>query len=236
MATYGTGFDEFGAGDTATQATGVLTVQQATNTTSVLTDIGGGDLVCRHTITGDGVSLVIKDGFSTSGPCEAVTKHTLTTTSDQNGQIGPALVHADGRCYAWRANTAAPATAWRLAQFSSTGSVSASIGTAATFSEPAAGTAFWILIGRDGSGNIYGSLWLDGESRPGSPMASAANSTLTDVVPGYTTKDSSDDPIDFHWFGAATAGDTAPESAGGGGGTANLLAGKLGGLFRGKLG
>lgn len=226
MADYGTDFDEFAAGASSTNLTG-FTVNQATNTTSALVDRGAGDIVVRHTITGDGVALVTKDGFSTAGAIEVVCKLTLTTTSDQNAQIGPALIDtATGQCWAWRANTTAPATAWRLALFNSGGSVSESVGVAATFSEPAAGSPFWLMIGRNSSGEVYGSLWINDGARPGSPMAGPVNPTtdLTTVSPGFTTKDSSDDPIDFWWFGCADGGAAAPESdPGGGGGTAALL-------------
>jgi hypothetical protein len=218
MATYGTDFDEFSTGATSTNLTG-FTDQSVANTTSVIADLGGGDHVMRHTKSANGLALITYDAFDTAGTVEAVCKITLATTSDQNAQIGPALIAADNTCYAWRANTTPTATTWRLAFFNASGSVSGSIGTAATFTEPTAGTPFWILIGRDGSGNIYGSLWINDGERPGSPMASAAPGTvLTDVKPGMTTWDSSDDPMDFLWFGAGTEGSSAPESAGGGGG------------------
>jgi hypothetical protein len=217
MATFGTDFDEFTAGSASTNLTG-FTVQDIGVWTSTITDIGSGDHVLRHSAGAGGadVGLVTYDAFETTGALEAVVKVTLGTTSDAGAQMGPALIAADGRCYAWRAAAAATSTTWRLALFTAAGSISESVGSAISFTEPTAGTPFWMLIGRDTSGNIYGSLWLDGNSRPGSPMVSVNPTTdLTTVKPGMTSFDQSDDPIDFHWFGAATDPDTAPETASG---------------------
>lgn len=216
MASYGTNFDEFVAGAASTNLTG-FTVVQATNTTIVLTDLGSGDIVVRNTISGDGVSLVTKDGFSSAGALEVVTKQTLTTTSDQNAQLGPALIDvATGNCYALRANATPTATTWRIARFTNTGTVFESEGAAFSFTEPAAGSPYWLMLGRDGSGNLYASAWITDGTRPGSPLISGVTpaTALTTVSPGFTTKDSSDDPIDFWFFGCADGGAAAPESPG----------------------
>lgn len=217
MAQFFTDFDEFSTGATSTNLTG-FTDQSVANTTSTIADLGGGDHVMRHTKSANGLALITYDAYDTAGEVEAVAKITLATTSDQNAQIGPALIASDGRCYAWRANTTPTATTWRLALFTAAGSVSTSIGTAATFTEPTAGTPFWLMIGRNAAGEIYGSLWINDGERPGSPMASASNATLTNVKPGMTTWDSSDDPMDFLAFGAATEGQAAPEEPLAGGG------------------
>lgn len=239
MATYFTDFDEFSTGNTSTNLTG-FTTALATDWTSTIVDQGGGDHAVRFTNvgpTGDGVTTVAYDAFDTAGAVEAYATIITGTTSDQNAQIGPALIASDGRCYGLRPNAAATATTWRLALFSATtGAISSSIGTAFSFTEPAAGSLYHAVVGRDASNNIYAYMWLDGASRPGSPNASASNTTLTNVKPGLHARDSSDDPMTFTRFGAGTGGDAAPESdpGGGGGSHPNKLLGKFGGKLVGK--
>lgn len=239
MTEFYTNYDEYSTGTASTTAAADFAVQLlGTDWTCEIVDQGGGDHAMRMVNTGpsgDGLTLVTCDHIETAGPLEAYACFYLGTTGDQNKPVGPALIASDNRCYALRPNTAAPATTWRLALFSATGTVSSSIGTAATFSEPAAGGLIHAIVGRDVDNNIYASLWLDGGSRPGSPMTSGNNTTLTTVRPGKVTQDSSDDPYTFTEFGASDQG-AAPEDppAGGGGSHPNKLLGKFGGKLVGK--
>lgn len=217
MATYGTDFDEFTAGAASTNLTG-FTVQLATNTTSAVHDLGSGDHVLRHTLSSNGWAVVTKDGFGTAGVIEAVVKKSIVTDSDVNAAVGACLAQSDNQAYAWRRTGVG---LWRISLFSTTGTVTSSVGFSdVAFSEPTDGSPWWTLIGRDGSGNVYGSLWIADGGRPGSPMASVNPTTdLTTVGPGMCSLDSSDDPFDFRWFGCADVVGGAPESAGGGGGS-----------------
>ena len=211
-AQYFTSWDEFSTGAAGTTLTGFTQQALGASWTYTVTDLGGGDHIVRvATSSTNAQSLLTYDPYDGSGDMEVVTKLTLGTTGDQNAGIGPALIAADGRYYAWRPTAAPTATLWRLSLFSATGTVNASIGSDVSFTEPTAGSTYWIMVGRSGS-TIYGSLWITDGTRPGSPMSSASETTLSTVKPGLVTLDSSDDPMDFLLFGAGNGGSAAPES------------------------
>lgn len=216
MARFFTNFDEYSTGVFGTVAAADFTVQADAGGDWVhsIIDLGSGDHAFQstRTATAESPNLFTKNGYSGTGDFEAYCRIVLNSTADQNKPVGVALIASDNRAYAWRPTAAPTSTQWRISLFSNVGGVSASIGAGAiSFTEPSAGTAFRMMIGRSGT-TIYGSVWLDGDSRPGSPSLSGTDTTLTTVAPGMYTLDVSDVPFRFLAFGAGSGGDTAPEA------------------------
>lgn len=213
-------FSGFSTGNISTVASGTLSVTLAGAgdwTQTINTDAGatgGQTAVLARTATGTEPNVVTVDASSTASgtAIEVYSRFKVGSGPSTGYSVGPCLSASDGRCYSWYPVTA---TTWRLALIATNGGISSNIGSGAvSFTAPSAGTYFKARVGRDASGNVYGSVWLDGDSEP-STMLSGSNTTLTTINSGFNGQRHADAPMTYDVLGWGTAGDAAPTSGGG---------------------
>lgn len=225
MAQYFYDFGAYSTGDIATVSGGDWTKQYTNgwNYYQVESDAGatnGKKLVVKdNDAWGDQeLAIVCDEAGATTGDIEIYARMSIGSVSGLGATMafGIALITStnvnDYVC------TYAGSGTWQLWewQFASPWS---KIGSDATgLYTPSNGTYFKMRLGRSGS-TIRVKIWADGEGEPGSWSISGTNTTYSSVKAGIHMYDASGGQYVFDVIGVGTAGDSAPTSSGGGGGS-----------------
>jgi hypothetical protein len=219
VATWFRDFSEYSTGELGTVGSSDWTVAEgnATWLETVTADggaTGGQTLVISNNGQGSAVTTCYFDASETTGDCEVYARLKLgSVVSGDQMLIGPALMGSAGGSY----QLYLPSTSTvRLVLAYSNGGLSDYIDAAQSFT-PSAGAYFKVRIGRSGT-TIRAKIWQDGDSEPGTWNAgSGTDTTHSTVSPSIVVYGYSIMPTTVDVFGAATGGDTAPSSEGGGG-------------------
>lgn len=229
MATFGTDFDEYAAGEVGSVTSSAFSTQSipSANWEHTIVDLGGGDMAARidrPSGSDSGISIIAYNPLETAGDIDVVASWTYGALWQANYFAGPVLAHADNRAYAVRRSDNGGTEAFRFGIVNNTtGSSSGTIGTYYDMPIPAPGVVIWQRIRRVGT-TLMGKIWTGAAGdEPGTWAWSGTEATLETVKPALYGFRAGMRPYDYLWFGVGTGGDAAPTSGGGTAPTAKIV-------------